>query len=157
MTITASQKYVRCSTQKLKFVVDSVKHMDLLSMKAQLSYMNKEASRRLLQTLNQALGNASHNYGLSPDQLELESLIVLRGPQFKRMRAVSRGQGHAILKRTSHIVLKLKSKAGADVKEMPAATSPVSAEPQTQEEVEPKKTAVKKTTTKKAVQKKEDK
>ena len=109
MVITASNKYVRVSPQKVKFVADAVRKMSLADMKTHLSYLNKEAARKLLTTLNQALGNAQHNYGLSQEQLMLDSLLVLRGPQYKRMRPRSRGQGHAILKRTTHIVIKLKS------------------------------------------------
>lgn len=159
MTITASQKYVRCSPQKLKFVADSVKHLNLVAMREQLKYMNKEAARRLLQTLNQALANASHNYGLSPDQLTLESLLILRGPEFKRMRAVSRGQGHSILKRTAHIVIKLKSeekvaptveaKAEDEAEEVKAVAAEVKETPKTEIKKTVKKAAPKKAATKK--------
>lgn len=116
MTITASQKFIRVSPQKVKFVADAIKKMSLVDMKTHLSYLNKEAARKLLTTLNQALSNAQHNYGLSPEQLKLETLLVLRGPQYKRMRPRSRGQGHPILKRTTHIVIKLKTIENEDKK-----------------------------------------
>ncbi len=116
MTITASQKYIRVSPQKLKFVADAVKKMTLVDMKTHLSYMNNEAARKLLVTLDQAFANAQHNFNLGAEQLALESLMILRGPQYKRQRARSRGQGHAILKRTSHIMIKLKSVDAAAVK-----------------------------------------
>ncbi|PWU23122.1 50S ribosomal protein L22 [Candidatus Cerribacteria bacterium 'Amazon FNV 2010 28 9'] len=150
MTITASQNYMRTSVQKLKFVADSVKGMDLLTMRTHLSYLNKDAARRLLQVVDQALANASHNHGLSADQLQIESLLILRGPHYKRMRAVSRGQGHAILKRTSHVVLKLKSVEKTEQKiESKAAekqTVAVEAKPEVKKTV--KKTVAKKTTKK---------
>lgn len=109
MIIAASQKYIRVSSQKVKFVADSIKHFKLSEMRTQLGYLNNQPARKILMTLNQALANAQHNFGLGIDQLSLESLLILRGPQYKRQRARSRGQGHPILKRTSHIVIKLKA------------------------------------------------
>lgn len=152
MTVTASNKYIRVSPQKVKFVADAVKSMSLLEMKNHLSYLNKEAARKLLTTLNQALANAQHNYGLSPEQLELETMLVLRGPQYKRMRARSRGQGHPILKRTTHIVIKLKSvenKAEVKTEVKPVAEKEVKAV-----KPEAKKSAVKKTAIKKIAKEK---
>lgn len=149
MTITASQKFIRVSPQKVKFVADAIKGMSLTDMRTHLSYLNKEAARKLLSTLNQGLANAQHNYGLSPEQLKLETLLILRGPQYKRMRARSRGQGHAILKRTTHIVIKLKSieNEAKKVVTKPEVKAEVKAE------AKPEMKAVKKPTVKKAVKK----
>lgn len=110
MIIKGSQKYIRSSEQKIRFVADSVKGLTLPKMREQLTLINKDAARRILQTLDQTIANAQHNFGVNVDQLELLHLRVLRGPVYKRMRAVSRGQGHAILKRTSHIMIELQTK-----------------------------------------------
>lgn len=109
MEVTAKQSYVRGSVQKLTDVTRVVKNMKVPAMRTQLSQMNKDAARRILETLNQAIANAQHNFGISEDKLVLKELLILRGPHYKRMRPVSRGQGHAILKRTSHIFIKLGS------------------------------------------------
>jgi large subunit ribosomal protein L22 len=109
MEVTAKQSYVRGSVQKLTDVTRVVKNMKVTAMRTQLSQMNKDAARRILETLNQAVANAQHNFGISEDKLVLKELLILRGPHYKRMRPVSRGQGHAILKRTSHIFIKLAS------------------------------------------------
>lgn len=154
MTITASQKYVRVSPQKVKFVADAVKKFSLIDMRTHLSYLNNEAARKLLVTLDQAFANAQHNFGLSKEQLALESLLILRGPQYKRMRPRSRGQGHPILKRTTHIVFTLKSIDAAAVKpeaKEVAAPKEMSEQPEEKKAVA-KKPVVKKTTTKKKVE-----
>lgn len=143
MIVTASQKYIRTSPQKMKFVADAVRKMSLADMRNHLVYLNKDAARRLLQTLDQAIANAQHNFGIAPEQLKLESMLVLRGPQYKRMRPRSRGQGHPILKRTTHVVIKLKS---ADKPVEVKAKEEVKSE--VKEEVKPKTTA-KKTVAKK--------
>lgn len=156
MIITASQKYVRCGEQKLRFVADSVKKLDLKTMRDQLKFMNKEPARRLLQTLDQAIANANHNFGVGIDDLSLDTLLILRGPQYKRMRAVSRGQGHAILKRTAHIVIKLKSAEGKKVEAPKAEVVQEEVKKTAVKKVAAKKPAVKKTTAKKAVTTKEE-
>lgn len=155
MIVTASQNYIRVSPQKVKYVADSVRKMPLVEMKQSLSYLNKEAARKLLTTLNQALANASHNYGLSPEQLQLDTLLVLRGPQYKRMRARSRGQGHPILKRTTHIVIKLKSIEPKKKDEVITKEKEVEAKvkPEATKKVTAKKPVTKKATVKKTVKK----
>lgn len=154
MIVTASQKFIRVSPQKVKFVADAVKAMSLVDMRTHLSYLNKEAARKLLSTLNQGLANAQHNYGLKPEQLKLESLLILRGPQYKRMRARSRGQGHPILKRTTHIMLKLRSLEN-EVKKEVIKSEVKNVEPKSENKVEKKTTKkiVKKTTVKKVTKK----
>lgn len=120
MEIVSKQTYVRQSQQKLRDVARVVKHLPLPSLRLQLTQMNREAAKRILETVNQAVANAQHNFGVSEDQLSLKELLILRGPHYKRMRPVSRGQGHAILKRTSHIVVRLATAEGVVAK--PAAT-----------------------------------
>jgi large subunit ribosomal protein L22 len=109
MEIVAKQTYVRGSGERLRDVARVVKHLKVPALRMQLSQMNKDAARRILETLNQAVANAQHNFGISEDKLVLKELLILRGPHYKRMRAVSRGMGHAILKRTNHIYIKLES------------------------------------------------
>lgn len=110
MEFVARQTHVRGSQQRLRDVARLVKKLSVPQMKRQLTMMNKDAARRILETLKQAIANATHNHGVSEDQLILKEMLILRGPHYKRMRAVSRGMGHAILKRTSHIVIKLEKK-----------------------------------------------
>lgn len=109
MDITAKQTYVRQSQQKLRDVARAVKALPVATMRTQLTMMNKEAAKRILQTLDQAVANAKHNHGVSEDKLAVKELLILRGPHYKRFRAVSRGMAHSILKRTSHIVITLST------------------------------------------------
>ena len=109
MQVVAKQTYVRGSGERLRDVVRVVKHLKVPAMRTQLSQMNKDAARRILETLNQAVANAQHNFGISEDKLAVKEMLILRGPHYKRMRAVSRGMGHAILKRTNHIQITLQS------------------------------------------------
>jgi large subunit ribosomal protein L22 len=152
MTITASQTYVRSSSQKLRDTADAVKKLDIAAMRAELSYMNKEPAKRILQTLDQAVANAAHNFGIDEKQLVLKKLQILQGPQYKRMRAVSRGQGHSILKRTSHIVIELATKENTEAKakvDQMTAKAEMKTEAVTEANAEVKTQAPKKVTAKK--------
>lgn len=131
-----------------------IKKLSIPAMRRQLTLMNKDAARRILETLDQAIANAQHNFGVSLDNLELKELLILRGPHYKRFRAVSRGTGHAILKRTSHIVVTLKTKdevVKTATEPQEASTTPV--EPKSVEEKPKKKVAARRTTTKKEAKK----
>lgn len=133
MEIVAKQTYIRGGQQKLTDVTRVLKKLSVAKMRLQLTQMNKHAAKRILETLNQAVANAQNNHGISEDKLKVKELLILRGPHYKRMRAVSRGMGHAILKRTSHIYIKLESVED---------TTPVVAETKV---VEPKEAVAKKT------------
>lgn len=137
--------------QKLRDVARAVKGLSVVEMRTQLGMLNKDAARRILETLNQAVANAQHNHGVSEDKLVVKELLVLRGPHYKRFRAVSRGQGHAILKRTSHIVVTL-----AVVEEQKPATEIAQKveKRESKPEVKPEPTAEKKSTSTKKTTKK---
>lgn len=153
MEIIAKQTYIRGGQQKLTDITRVVKKMSIPKMRLQLTQMNKHAAKRILETLNQAVANAQNNHGISEDKLVLKEMLILRGPHYKRMRAVSRGMGHAILKRTSHIYIKLESKDEV----VATKTESKSAEVATEKVVAPvaeKKPVTKKSTVKKVVAKK---
>ncbi len=144
MEIIAKQTYIRGGQQKLTDITRVVKKMSIAKMRLQLQQMNKHAAKRILETLNQAVANAQNNHGISEDKLVLKEMLILRGPHYKRMRPVSRGMGHAILKRTSHIYIKLESKEETESSTQPVVNSKV--EETKTEEVKP---VVKKVSTKK--------
>ncbi len=173
MEIVSKQTYVRQSQQKLRDVARVVKHLPIPALRLQLTQMNREAAKRILETVNQAVANAQHNFGVSEDQLTLKELLILRGPHYKRMRPVSRGQGHAILKRTSHIVVRLATaeavtakpaahdhdhdhahEAAAAQAEVVAEEKTVKSAPKTEKKAAPKKTS---TSTKKKTTQKDEK
>jgi large subunit ribosomal protein L22 len=149
MIITAKQSYVRCGEQKLRDVARAIKGLSVTESKVQLTKLNKEPARRILETVNQAVANATHNFGLSEEKLAFREMLILRGPHYKRFRAVSRGQGHGIIKRTSHIVVKLET--------IDTPVTVAEAKPEVKEEVkqEVKKVVAKKATTKTVKAKKE--
>ncbi len=109
MEIYASQRYARQAPRKVRLVANAVKSLSLEAAFRQLGVMERAASLPVMKTLRQAVANAQHNFNLNPQTLKIKSIVVESGPIYKRMRAVSRGRGHSIQKKTSHIVVRLET------------------------------------------------
>ena len=60
--------------------------------------------------LMSAAANAEHNQGMDKADLVVAECFADGGQMLKRMQPVSKGRGHAILKRTSHITVILDVK-----------------------------------------------
>jgi large subunit ribosomal protein L22 len=110
MIIKAEQKNTRQPARKVRLVADVVKEMSIIDAIKQLAVINRKSSLLVLKVLRQAIANATNNFGLAVDDLEIDSIVVNDGPALKRWRAVSRGRAHTILKRTCHVRVNLKTK-----------------------------------------------
>lgn len=110
MIIKAEQKNTRQPSRKVRLVVDVVKKMSVIDAINQLAVMNRKSSLLVLKVLRQAVANATNNFGLAVNDLEIDNIMVNDGPALKRWRAVSRGRAHTILKRTCHVRVDLKTK-----------------------------------------------
>ena len=64
--------------------------------------------------LKAAVANARNNFNMQESDLYVSECFVSDGPTLKRARPVSKGRSHRILKRSSHVTLKVKemSKTG---------------------------------------------
>ncbi len=107
-----TQKYIRMSPRKLRLVADAVRTLPPVEALQYLKFTKKAAAAPLYKAIKTALSNAKTNFGLQPDSLIFSELDIQTGFTIKRFRAVSRGQAHHIMKRTSHIRVVLKEKNG---------------------------------------------
>lgn len=161
MIITAQQTNLRQSSRKVRLVANQVKKLGLNQAIEQLAIIQRRSSLAILKVIKQAIANAVNNNHLDIDQLVLTDIIVSDGPIYKRMRAVSRGRGHAIEKRTCHVkvFLSIKDETKNDtvkevkkeVSQKEAVVKPVAAA--AAKEVSSTPVAVKKTATKKTTEK----
>lgn len=110
MLITAKQSYVRQAPRKVRLVASQVKKLSLEKAIKQLAVIERRATVSILKVVKQAIANATNNLGLNMEDLVLKDIRVSDGPVYKRMRAVSRGRGHRIEKRTCHITVVLEKK-----------------------------------------------
>jgi len=101
----AHTKYVRISPRKVKIVCDLIRGKDTQTARAILMQTPKAASEVMIKLLSSAVANAENNHEMDPDNLYVSESFANPGPILKRMRPVSRGRGHRINKRTSHITI----------------------------------------------------
>jgi len=106
----AHTKFVRISPRKVKIVCDLIRGQDTNTARAILMQTPKAASEVLIKLLSSAVANAENNHEMDPDNLYISETYANPGPILKRMRPVSRGRGHRINKRTSHITIVVAEK-----------------------------------------------
>lgn len=153
MLIKATQTYTRQTPRKVRLVANTVKKLPLEQALKQLAVIERRSTLVVMKVVKQAMANAINNHGLKFEDLELESILVTEGPRYRRVRAVSRGRGHEVKKRTSHITVVLKTKeAQKEVKAEVKAEPEKKAAPavKTAVKTETKKTVAKKAPVKKA-------
>lgn len=109
MKITAVASRIRTSPRKLRLVADSVRNLDLARALTLLKFFRQRAALPLFKVLKQAQANAVNNRHLAKDSLKIKTIEINAGPTYKRYQAVSRGRGHSIKKRTSHIKVILEN------------------------------------------------
>lgn len=105
---TAKLKYVRISPRKVKLVLDLIRGKNVREATAILKHVRKAACEHLIKLLNSAVSNAQNNLNMNVNDLVVSSCFVTPGPTLKRVMFVSKGRSHRILKRTSHVVLKVR-------------------------------------------------
>ena len=107
METRATLRYVRISPQKARLVADLVRGMPVDRALSTLGFTEKKAAGLVRKVLESAIANAEHNDGADVDELKVSAIWVDEGPTMKRMQARAKGRGTRIMKRTSHITVKV--------------------------------------------------
>ena len=110
MEAVAHLKHLRISPRKVKIVIDLIRGKDVEKASAILKNTRKSSSEHLIKLLNSATANAENNFSMDTDKLYVAEIFVGPGPTLKRMMPRGRGSADRILKRTSHVTLKLKER-----------------------------------------------
>lgn len=106
--IEVKLRYLRMSPKKVAHVADTVRGKSLAQALAVLKLMPNKAAHYLFKLLRSAKAAAADK-GLKGEETALfvKEIRVDGGPMLKRGQPVSRGVWHPLLKRTSHIAVKL--------------------------------------------------
>ncbi len=115
MEVTARLRHLPASAQKVRLVVDLIRGKDVEEAATILRLTKKAAARPLEKLLKSAVANAE-NRGDNVDvgKLFVKEAFVDGGPSLKRIRANTMGRAFRILKRRSHVTIKLDTrKSGA--------------------------------------------
>ena len=108
----AVAKYIRVSPYKVRTVLDLIRGKSVTEAQAILEHLTNGGAEPTKKVLMSAVANAEHNQGMDRSDLYVAECYADGGTMLKRMQPVSKGRGHAILKRTSHITVILDVKKG---------------------------------------------
>lgn len=103
----AIAKFIRMSPRKLRRVVNVIRGNDASGAQTILKFMPYSAARVVEKVLKSAVANARENEKLNPDELRVTMAYVDQSVTLRRWRAMSRGRGYPILKRTSHVTIEV--------------------------------------------------
>lgn len=107
MEVAAQLRYARISPQKCRLVADLVRGQSVAKALKTLAFSPKKGARIVKKVLESAIANAEHNHGADVDELKISSVYVDEAPSFRRFRARAKGRGTRIIKRNSHITVKV--------------------------------------------------
>jgi len=107
MQVNATLKFARISPQKARLVADQVRGKPVGQALQILQFSPKKAAQLMKKVLESAIANAEHNSGADIDELKVAAIMVDEGFRMKRFHARAKGRGNRILKRTSHITVRV--------------------------------------------------
>ena len=106
----ATHRYARISAQKVRLCAQMISGKRVDQAEDILSLDVRKSSRLLKKVLNSAVANAENNMGADVDLLVVDQVYANEGPTMKRFRARAKGRGSRILKRSSHITVRVIEK-----------------------------------------------
>ena len=106
----AHARNIRISPQKLNVVADLVRGKDVKSALTMLKFVPKKGAEPLRKVIRSAQANAEHNAKVDPALLMVKSIVVTKGPAYRRVHFAARGRAKPIRKPTAHVFVRLASK-----------------------------------------------
>ncbi len=111
MEITARLRYLQASPQKVRLVADQIRGKDVQEATNVLQLSPKSAARPLGKLLRSAIANAENrDEQLDVGRLYVKEIFVDGGPTLKRLRPQPMGRAFRVLKRQSHVTIKLDTR-----------------------------------------------
>jgi large subunit ribosomal protein L22 len=105
--VAAKLKGARMSAQKARLVADQIRGKSVESALEILQFSGKKGADIIKKVLESAIANAEHNHGADIDELKVSTIEVNDAPSFRRYRARAKGRGARIIKRNSHITIRV--------------------------------------------------
>jgi len=107
MQTQAVLRFVRLSPQKARLLADLVRGQKVDVALNTLKFSPQRAAGILRKVLESAIANAENNNGADIDELKVSEIFVDEGPVMKRIRPRAKGRADRIIKRTSHITVRV--------------------------------------------------
>jgi len=103
--VSATAKYLRGSTRKVRLVTQAIKGRPVEDAAALLRFMPQRAARDVAAVLKSATANAENNHNLSAEDLVVVEAHADEGPTIKRWRPRAQGRAFPIHKPMTHITI----------------------------------------------------
>ena len=107
MQVAARLRYARISPQKCRLVADTIRGKSVDDALRMLMFTPTKSARLVKKVLESAIANAEHNHGADIDELKVATVEINEAPAFRRYRARAKGRGARIVKRNSHITIRV--------------------------------------------------
>ncbi len=107
METLAKLSNAHVSPQKCRLVADQIRGLKVAAAIDLLTFSQKKSAQIIKKVLESAIANAEHNDGADVDELRISSVQVNEGPFLKRIKARAKGRANRVLKRSSHITIKV--------------------------------------------------
>ena len=107
MEVIAKHVGANISAQKARLVADQIRGKSVGEALNILAFSTKKGAHLVKKVLESAIANAEHNEGADVDELRVSAIFVDEGMTMKRIRPRAKGRADRILKRTSHITVKV--------------------------------------------------
>jgi large subunit ribosomal protein L22 len=109
----ATAKYVRTSAQKAGLVMDLIRGRDVNQALATLRYARKHVAHDIEKVLRSAIANAQQKdgFGGDVDRLYVAACYANQGPSMKRVRPAPMGRAFRVVKRTTHLTVRVAERA----------------------------------------------
>ncbi len=108
MEARSKESYIRMPARKLRRVIDAVRGKNLPEALNILKFMPYFAAKVVEKNLVNAAANASEKWGVMSDNLMVSEIFADEGPTYKRDKPRAQGRIYKIMKRTSHLTVKVK-------------------------------------------------
>jgi len=110
MSKEATLRYLRMSPRKVRTVANEVRGKEVEAALDYLKFCPRDAARPLSKLVRSAIANAEQEKGVDVDNLVIQELFVNGGPTLKRWLPRARGRADRLLKKTSHVTVRLGEK-----------------------------------------------
>ena len=108
--VAAKLRGAKLSAQKARLVADQVRGMPVEAALDVLAFSPKKGAAIIKKVLESAIANAEHNDGADVDELRVSTIFVDEAMTMKRIKPRAKGRADRILKRNSHITVKVSDK-----------------------------------------------
>lgn len=105
--VDVTLRYLRVSPKKAQMVVDMIRGQRVGDAVNMLQFSPRKSSFHMLKLLKSGLAAAEQRGDVDTETLVVKEAFVNEGPRIKRFRASARGKGSRIIRKTSHVTLRL--------------------------------------------------